>query len=81
MESSDKTWSTGGGNGKLTPMFLPQEPYEQYGKTKKDMTLEGPDGHWKCPGPKLSNMLLGKSRETAAERMKRLGQSKNNTQL
>ena len=40
MESSDKMWSTGGGNGKLTPVFLPQEPYEQYGKTKKDMTLE-----------------------------------------
>ena len=33
------------------------------------------------PDQKMSNMLLEKSRETAAERMKRLGQGGNATQL
>ena len=33
------------------------------------------------PGQEMSNMLLGKSREIAPERMKWLGQSKNNAQL
>ena len=48
-------------------------------KMKKDMTLED-----ETPGQKVSNMLLGKSREQlliAPERMKRLGQSGNNAQL
>ena len=35
VESSDKLWSTGGGDGKPTQAFLPQEPREQYEKTKK----------------------------------------------
>ena len=33
------------------------------------------------PGQQGSNMLPGKSREIAPERMKRLGQSRNDTQL
>ena len=34
-----------------------------------------------CPGQKVSKMLLGKNGEIAPERMKRLGQSGNDTQL
>ena len=48
-------------------------------KMQKDMTLED-----ETPGQKVSNMLLGKSRGQlliAPERMKWLGQSRNNTQL
>ena len=33
------------------------------------------------PGWDVSNMLLGKSREIAVEKMKRLGQRKNSTQM
>ena len=48
-------------------------------KMQKDMTLED-----ETPGQKVSNMLLGKSRGQlliAPERMKWLGQNRNNTQL
>ena len=41
VESSDKTWSTGEGNGKpLQHSFLPWETHEQYEKAKKNMTLK-----------------------------------------
>ena len=36
---------------------------------------------WAPPGRQVSNMLVGKNRETAPERRKRLGQSGNNAQL
>ena len=48
-------------------------------KKRKDMTLEESP-----PGQKVSSMLLGKSRRQlliAPERIKHLGQSRNNTQL
>ena len=47
-------------------------------KKQKDVTLEDEP----LPSWKVSNMLLGKSRRqvlTAPEKMKRLGQSRNNT--
>ena len=34
MESSDKMWFTGDGNGKPTSVFLPREPHEQCKKAK-----------------------------------------------
>ena len=34
VESSDKMWFTGDGNGKPTSVFLPREPHEQYKKAK-----------------------------------------------
>ena len=43
VESSDKTWSTGEGNGK-PPVFLPWEPCERYEKAKKIW-------HWKMKSP------------------------------
>ena len=61
-----------------TPVFLPQEPYEQYKKGKKIW-------HWKMSpsGQKVSYMLLGKSGGQLLippERMKWLGQSRNDAQ-
>ena len=38
-KSSDKTWSTKGGNGNPFPVFLSGELHEQYEKAK-DLTLE-----------------------------------------
>ena len=45
-------------------------------KRQKDMTPEDDP-----PGWKVSNMIVGKSREIAPEGMKRWGQSGNNAQL
>jgi len=53
---------------------LPQEPHEQHEKVKK-MTWEDKPTRW------LGVHLLGKNREIVPERMKRMGQSKNNTQF
>ena len=58
-----------------TPVFLAQEPHEQYEKAKKKKydTRTGV--------LQMSNMLLGRSREITPERMKRIGQNRNDTQL
>jgi len=55
VESSDKTWSTGGGNGKPLQYSCHENPMNHM-KRRKDMTLE--DEH---PGHRVSKMLLGKS--------------------
>ena len=47
-------------------------------KRQKDMI---PEDQYVSSGQYVSNMLLGKSREIAPERLKRLGQSRNDTQL
>ena len=57
-----------------TPVFLAQEPHEQYEKAKKKYDT-------RTGVLQMSNMLLGRSREITPERMKRLGQSRNDTQL
>ena len=62
-----------------TPVFLPCKSHEQYEKTKNYDTAK-----WAPPGQKVSHMLLGKSEEQlqiATERMKHLGQNRNNIQL
>ena len=79
-ESSDKTWSTGWGNGKSSH-YTCQEYLMNCikGQKKKNDTKR-----WIPPGLKVSNMVLGKSREElsiAPEWMKQLGQSGYNTQL
>ena len=76
--SSDKTCSTGGGNGKPLQYSSQETPWTVW-KGKKIW-------HQKMspPGQKVSNMLLGKSGgqlRIAPERMKRLSQSGNSTQL
>ena len=56
-----------------TPVFLPQE---QYKKAKMTLGDEHP-----YLGQHVSNMLLGESGEIAPERMRRLGDSRNDPQL
>ena len=73
VESSDKTWSTGEGNGKPLQYSCLANPMNSM-KRQKDMTL-------KDEGRKVPNMLLEKSGKIILERMKRQSQSKNNTQL
>ena len=61
------------------PVFLPGEPHDLYEKAKRYDPQK-----MSHPGQKVSNMLLGKSRgqlPIAPERIKHLGQSKNNAQL
>ena len=72
---SDKMLSTGQGNGK--PL--------QYCCLKNLMNSIKYKKLWhqkmSLPGRKMSNMLLGKRGKIASERMKRLGQSGNVSQL
>ena len=35
VKSSDKIWSTGGEKWQTTPVVLPEEPHEQYEKSKR----------------------------------------------
>ena len=74
VESSEKMRSTGEGNGKPLQYCL-ENPMNSM-KRQKDTTL-------KDEPPRLVGvqLLLEKSRETAPEGMKRLTQSRNNTQL
>ena len=78
VESSDKLWSTGGGNGESLQYSCRENPMNTI-KKQKDMTQK------MIPlGQKVSNMLLGNSGGQlliASERMKWLGQSKNDIQL
>ena len=72
MESYDKTWSTGGGNGKPL-QYSWQENHE---KAKRYDTGR------LAPGQKVSDMLLGKSRGQlliAPQRVKPLGQGGNDS--
>ena len=76
VKDSDKTWSTGRGNGK--PL---QYSYTNINsvKRRKDMTLES-----ETPDQKVSSMVLRKSRGqllTVPERMKCLGKSRNDVEL
>ena len=76
--SSDKTWSTEGGNGNSLHYSALRTTWTVW-KGKKIW-------HQKMspPGQKVSNMLLGKSGGqllTVPERMEQLGQSRNNAQL
>ena len=60
----------------MTPLFLSQEPHEQYETAKiYDIRKGAPLGQ------QVSKKLLGKSRQMAPEKMKRLGQSGNDAQL
>ena len=75
VESSDKTWSTGEGNGKPLQYSFLENPMNSM-KRQKDRTLKD-----ELPRSGVPNMLLGISGEVTPERMKGWSQSKNNTQL
>ena len=72
MKSSDKMWSTGGGNGKPRQYYC-CENHMNIMKRQNDMIPKHEPADWK-----VSSMLLGKNRRQlliALERMKWLGQS------
>ena len=74
VESSDKTWSTGEGNGKQLQYSCLKNPMNSM-KRQKDRTLK--DELPKLVGTQYATGDHGEIRE----RRKRQSQSKNNTQL
>jgi len=77
VESSNKTWSTGRGNGKPLQYSCLEKLMNSI-KRQKAMTLK--DEHAPLPKSEVSNMLLGKGEGQlliAPERMKQLGQRGN----
>ena len=74
-ERSDRMWSTGEGNGKPLQYSCLENPMNSM-KRQEDMTLKD-----ELPKSASANMLLEKGGEITPERMKRRGQSENNTQL
>ena len=76
VESSDKMCSTGEGNGKPLQYSCLENPMNSM-KRKKNRTLKDELSR----SVKVPNMILEISGEITAERMKRLSQSKNSTQL
>ena len=75
VERSDKTWSTGEGNGKPLQYSCLENPMNSM-KRQKDRTLK--DELSRSVGAQYAT---GKSGEITPERMKRQSQSKNNSQL
>ena len=75
VESSDKIWSTGEGNGKQLQYPSLENPINSM-KRQKYRTLKE-----ELPRSVMPNMLLEISGEITSERMKGRSQSKNNTQL
>ena len=75
VESSDKMWSTGEGNGKPLQYSCLENPMNSM-KRQKDRSL-------KDELPRLigAQYATGDCGEITPERMKRQSQSKNNTQL
>ena len=75
VESSDKTWYTGEGNGKPLQYSCLEDPMNTI-KRQKDRILKD-----ELPRSEGAQYLLENSKEITPERMKRWSQSKNNTQL
>ena len=75
VESSDKMWSTGEGNGKPL-QYSCLEKHINRMKRQKDRTLKD-----ELPSLVGAQYASGVSREITPERMKRWSQSKINTQL
>ena len=75
VESSDKMWSIGEGNGKPLQYSCLENPMNSM-RRQKDLILKDELSRLVVP-----NMLLEISGEITPERMKGWSQSKNNTQL
>ena len=75
VDRSDRTWSTGEGNGKPLQYSCLENPVNSM-KKQNDRILKE-----ELPGSVVPNMLLEISGEITPERMKGWSQSKNNTQL
>ena len=75
VETSDKTWSTGEGNGKPLQYSYFENPMNSM-KRQKDRTLKD-----ELPGLVGTEYATRNQWRNNSERMKRQSQSKNNTQL
>ena len=75
VESSDKTWSSGEGDGKPLQYSYHENPMNKM-KRQKDRTLKE-----ELPRSVGAQYATGESGEITPERMKRWSQSKNNTLL
>ena len=75
VESSDKMWSTGEGNGKPLQYSCLENPMNSM-KRQKDRTLKDELPSWVG-----AQYATGDSGEITPERMKGWSQNKNNTQL
>ena len=76
VESSDKTWSTGEGNGKpLQYSCLENQPHEQYEKAKR-LTLKD-----KLPRSLGAKYATGEEWRNNSRKNEWMDQSKNNAQL
>ena len=75
VESSDKMWSTGEGNGKPLQYSCLETPMNSM-KRQKDMTLKD-----ELPRSVGAQYATGEEWRITPERMKKLSQSKNSTQL
>ena len=75
MERSDRMWSSEEGNGKPLQYSCLENPMNSMKRPKERILKDEP------PGQQVPNMLLEISGEITPERMKRLSQIKNNTQL
>ena len=75
VESSDREWCTGEGNGKPLQYSFLENPMNSM-KRQEDMTLKD-----ELPKSASANMLLEKGGEITPERMKRWNQSENNAEL
>ena len=75
VESSDKMWSPGQGNGKQLQYSCLENPMNSM-KRQKDRTLKD-----ELPRVVVPNTLLEISGEITPERMKRRSQSENNAHL
>ena len=73
VESSDKTWSIGEGNGKPLQYSCLENPMNSM-KRQKDRTLKD-----ELPRSVGAHMLLEKSGEITPETMKRQSQNENNS--
>ena len=71
VENSDKTWSTGEGNGKPFQYSCLENPMNSM-KGQKDRTLKD-----ELPRSVVPNMLQENGGEITPERMKRLSKCKN----
>ena len=75
VESSDRMWTTGEGNGKPLQYSCLENPMNSM-KRKKDRTLKD-----ELPRLVGAQYTTGEEQEIAPERMKSLSQSNNTTQL
>ena len=76
VKSSDKTWSTEERNGNPLQNSCCKNAVDGMKRQKDMMPEDQPLLRWK-----VSDMLLGKSGEISPERMKRMGQSRNDAQV